>query len=246
MNKILLSLIFLFLYTEGQAQKMRDINELINNTEPGWVLVKQWIDSAKNRVEVLPCDSQKALDALYKIQVTTRSPMGAIVHSTGGILVDHGWIRILGSGSKRLNRALPDWNKGKSITNFGEGAPFLLIADDAIGGFFAINGGEFGEDIEQVYYLAPDNLMWESLDLTYSDFLSFCFYGDLADFYRGLRWSGWEKEVSQLDGNMMYNFYPPLWTKEGKDITKALRKAIAAEETYGLTMDVRKQLRISK
>jgi len=36
--------------------------------------------------------------ALVAVQVTTRSPMGAIIYETGGILVDHGWIRILGSG----------------------------------------------------------------------------------------------------------------------------------------------------
>ena len=29
---------------------------------------------------------------------------------------------------------------------FGETPTFLLIADDAIGGFFAINGGQFGKD----------------------------------------------------------------------------------------------------
>jgi hypothetical protein len=82
--------------------KMRSVDELINKTEPGWTLVKQWIDIAKNKVEILPCDTTRAKDALYKTQVTTRSPMGAIIYSTGGLLVDNGWIRILGSGSDRL------------------------------------------------------------------------------------------------------------------------------------------------
>jgi hypothetical protein len=66
---------------------LRPVSELINRTEPGWVLVKNWIDSAKNKDEILSCDSSKAKDALYKIQVTTRSPMGAIIYSTGGILL---------------------------------------------------------------------------------------------------------------------------------------------------------------
>ncbi len=152
---------------------MRPIDELINRTDPGWKIVKQWIDDAKNKVEILPVDSLKAKDALYKTQVTTRSPMGAVIYSTGGLLIDNGWIRILGSGSSKLSRSLPDWNKSKSFKEFGEKPTFLLVADDVVGGFFAINGGQLGNDPGKIYYLAPDNLEWESLDLTYTEFLNF-------------------------------------------------------------------------
>jgi len=41
-------------------------------------VVKHWIDSAKNKVEVLQANASKVKDALYKTQVTTRSIMGAI------------------------------------------------------------------------------------------------------------------------------------------------------------------------
>ena len=131
--------------------KVRSIEELVNITDPGWTFVKQWIDSAKNKVEVLPADSAKAKDALLKIQVTTRSPMGSVVYMTGGILIDNGWIRILGSGNAKLSRTLPGWNKGKTLKDSTETSGFLLIADDAIGGFFILNGGFFGEDIGKVY-----------------------------------------------------------------------------------------------
>src|SRR5918993_653942 len=147
MLRLAASLIFtLLIFTSFAQNIMRPVDQLINKTDPGWTLVQQWIDEAKNKVEVLPCDTTKAKDALYKTQVTTRSPMGAIVYSTGGLLVDGGWIRILGSGSSKLNRTLPDWNKGKSFKEFGEQASFLLVADDAAGGFFAINAGAFGDD----------------------------------------------------------------------------------------------------
>ena len=62
---------------------MRPVHELINNEDPGWTHVKQWLDSAKNKVEILSADADSAKDALYKIQVTTGSPMGAIVFMTG-------------------------------------------------------------------------------------------------------------------------------------------------------------------
>lgn len=225
---------------------MRNIEDLINKEEPGWDLVQEWIDSAKNKVEILSCDTGKAKDALYKTQVTTRSPMGAIIYSTGGLLIDDGWIRILGGGHQRLNRTLPDWNKGKSLNEFGEAPAFLLIADDAIGGFFAINGGQFGNDMGKVYYLSPDNLEWEGLDLSYSDFLEFCFNGNLDDFYKDLRWENWRDEVAKLDGNMAYNCYPLLWTKEGKDINKVSRKAVPVQEQYEVNLSFREQLGLDK
>jgi hypothetical protein len=238
-------LLFIFslsiLISNGQI-KMKNVDELINKIEPGWALVSEWISSAKNKVEILTCDSARAKDALYKTQVTTRSPMGAIIYSTGGLLIDNGWIRILGSGHFRLDRTIPDWNKGKTFNEYGDAPSFLLIADDAVGGFFAINGGELGKDLGKVYYLSPDNLNWEPLELTYTEFLLFCFNHDLNKYYEGLRWKNWQKDVLALDGNKVYNFYPFLWTKEGKNIDKNSRKQIPVEEQYRFNIDMKKQL----
>ena len=244
MKTFYLSLLLLISLKAFNQNKLRTVDELINRSDPGWPLVKQWIDSAKNKVEILLCDTAKAKEALYRTQVTTRSPMGAIIYATGGLLIDDGWIRIIGSGNKKLNRTVPDWNKGKSFKEYGEQPKFLLIADDAIGGYFAINGGEFGSDMGKIYYLSPDNLEWESLDLTYSDFLDFCFNGNLDDFYSKLRWTNWRDEVSKLDGNKAYNFFPPLWSKEGKDVNKSSRKPIPVDEQYQFCLDTRKQLGI--
>lgn len=226
--------------------KMRPLEELVNRNESAWDHVKDWIDTAKNKVEILSCDTNSAKKALYLTQVTTHSPMGAIVYSTGGLLIDNGWIRILGSGNKRLNRTLPGWNKGKSFNEPGEKPTFLLIADDAVGGFFAINGGKLGNDAGKVYYLSPDKLTWEPIDLTYSEFLDFCFNGDLNQFYGSLRWKNWTAEVALLDGDKVYSFFPYLWSKEGKDINKNKRHIIPVEEQYLFNIDARKQLGLDK
>jgi len=225
---------------------MHSLDELINRADPGWTLVKQWIDSAKNKVEILPVDTVKAKDALYKIQVTTRSPMGAVVFMTGGLLIDKGWIRILGSGNSKLNRTLPEWNKGKAFKEYGQPAPFLLIADDVIGGFFLLNGGGLGKDLGKVYYFSPDNLEYEPLDLTYTEFLRFCLNNSLDEFYKGYRWTNWEEEVAALSGDKIFNFFPTLWTKEGKDINNVSRKAVPVEEQYSLNLEFRKQLGLDK
>ncbi|MEP6805486.1 MAG: DUF2625 family protein, partial [Flavobacterium sp.] len=79
---ILIALILVTFVVTGQ-NKMKKAEELIDKKDPGWIIVQDWIKKAKNKVEILPVDAAKAKDALYKTQVTTRSPMGAIVFMTG-------------------------------------------------------------------------------------------------------------------------------------------------------------------
>ena len=216
---------------------MRTLQELVNTEDPGWPIVKKWIDQAKNKVEILPCERQRAEKSLIHTQVTTRSQMGAIIYKTGGLLIDNGWIRILGSGSDRMKRTLPDWNKGKSFSEFGEPAPYLLVADDAIGGFYAINGGFLGEDTGNLYYFAPDMLQWIPLEMEYSRFLLFCFETDLDEFYPGMRWDGWQQDVMDLRPDYAYSFFPFLWTEEATDINTIERNDIPIEEVYSFNME---------
>ncbi len=221
---------------------MRTLQELVNTEDSGWPVVKEWIDLAKNEVEILPCEPQRAEKTLVNTQVTTRSLMGAIIYETGGLIIDNGWIRILASGNDRMKRSLSDWNKGKTFSEFGEPAPYLLIADDAIGGFYAINGGYLGKDAGNIYYFSPDTLEWESLEMGYSQFLLFCFESNLNDFYKGLRWKNWEEDLKNLKPDYSYQFFPFLWSKEGKDINKAHREVIPVEEVYNFNMGMRNTL----
>ena len=78
---------------------MKILKELINLDEPGWELVTEWLNEAENEFEILPKQEKRAEKELLNAQVTTRSPMGAVIYETGGILIDNGWLRILGSGS---------------------------------------------------------------------------------------------------------------------------------------------------
>jgi hypothetical protein len=211
---------------------MRQIAELISD-DPAFPLVHEWIDAAVRPVEIL-LPSDKRENALLETQVTTRSPMGAIVYETGGLLVDGGWLRILGSGHVRLTRTLPAWNAGRS-----DG--FLLVADDAIGGFFAINGGALGKDVKNLYYFAPDSLDWEPLGIGYSDFLQWSFSERLDQFYDWIRWPGWENDIQTLHGDRCFSFYPFLFTKEGKSGT-GRRGDVPVTEAWGLQMHLREQL----
>lgn len=60
--------------------------------------------------------------------------------SSGGLLVDHGWFRVLGGGCTQL----PDLAAGNDLGPPAAGAeppPLLTAAFDVPGGRFAVNGG---------------------------------------------------------------------------------------------------------
>lgn len=206
-------------------------------TDSAWPLVEGWIREAGKSVEVLPADATHTEQALRDTGVTLRSSMGAIVYHTGGLLVDHGWLRFLGSGNARLLRSMAEWNRGRSTDEHGKSRGFWLVADDVVGGFFALNGGAFDGASGEVFYFAPDTLRWEPLSgMGYSDFLVWSFSSRLARFYESMRWSGWESEVTTLSGDQAFSFYPFLWTKEGKDITKCSRKPCPVDEIFSLNV----------
>lgn len=214
---------------------MRPLEELINSDEPAWPLVKQWVGDAALGVEILPAEAAARDAALYATQVTTRSPMGAIAHNAAALLIDGGWLRVLGAGGHpRFQRSLPGWNEGRS-------QGFYLVADDAVGGFFALNGGALGEDRGKVYYYAPDSLAWEACHFGYSEFLVWAMSAKLREFSASLRWKGWEAEVAQLSGDQAINFYPFLFT-EGPSLERRSRRPVPVAEQYGLQLELQRQL----
>jgi hypothetical protein len=216
---------------------VKQLHELINQDDPGWPLVQQWMAEATNPVEALPPPDNAARgQALLDLQVTTRSPMGAIVYESGGILVDHGWLRILGSGHPRLPRSLPGWNFQRSFSVAGQPPPFLLVADDVVGGFFAVDGGGLGLAHGKVCYFAPDSLAWENTKLGYSDFLVWCFSGDLAQYYENVRWAGWQEETRRIQGDQALSIYPFL-SCSGPPIAERNRRAIPVVEIYDLHVE---------
>ncbi|VWC54766.1 hypothetical protein BLA18112_00114 [Burkholderia lata] len=204
---------------------MRPLDELVDARESALPTLIEWATAASHRCDILPA-SDRCGEVLSALQVSTRSTLGAIAYSTGGILVDGGYLRLLGSGHPGLPRDIVGWNSGRS-------SGFLLIADDAAGGFFALNGGTLGDDTGSVYYFAPDTLGWEPLEIGYSDFIQWSLSENLDDFYANLRWPGWQAEVQHLTTDQCFSFYPFLWTKEGS-VEHSSRKAVSVSELYAL------------
>lgn len=158
--------------------------------------------------------------------------LNTIVAQTGGILVDHGWLRILGAGSEKLPRNIYSWNKlvimEKELIK-----QVTVIGDDVLGGIFAINNGGFKGLHGEVYYFAPDTLEWEGLDVLFEDFLKWVFSNNFQEFYSTFRWVKWEHEVQSISTNQVISIYPPLWS-EGVPIGNRSRKPIPIKEMLHL------------
>jgi hypothetical protein len=167
--------------------------------------------------------------------------MGAVVYETGGLLIDGGWLRILGSGHPRLPRTLSGWNKGRTWSEAQFAPPILVVADDVVGGSFAINGGALEGPQGHVHYFAPERLEWESLERGYSEFLQWTLQGDLQKFYEGQRWREWFADVSELAGDQAFSMYPFLWA-EGPPVEERSRKAVPMAELFEFQFDIQRQL----
>jgi hypothetical protein len=192
-------------------------------------------------VQVLPAERTKAEEALLQLQVTLRSPMGAVVYHTGGLLIDHGWLRVLGSGSDRMGRSLPGWNQGRAPVDANGRPTLVLVADDVLGGLFAVNGEALGEKQGEMFYLAPDTLQWESLSMGYTDFLAWALSPRLSEFYLDLRWPNWQDEVATLTGDQAVSVYPFVWAT-GPPLGQRSRKSIPVDELFRLMQGIQQQL----
>lgn len=195
-----------------------------------WSKVRTWIHQAGKRVEVLPADSQSSAATLLALQISTATPLGALADQTGGVLVDSGWLRILGSGHERMPWGLAEWN---GLQADHQPVPDrLILAHDVLGGFFA------REHNKKVSYFSPDTLTWENTQLGYQDWLAWALSDDMGDFYEHFRWRGWAKEVVELEPHEGLLVEPLLWEK-GPALSKRKRTPLPILELWGRYQDSR-------
>lgn len=199
-----------------------------------WATLKRELESAPVSVEILPENQEMGASGIMAMQVSTQSDLGAILYHTGGLLIDSGWVRVLGSGGSSL-RGFFEWNQGKSIQANRVVAGSVLVADDVLGGLFALNGGALGKDKGKIYYLAPENVKWEPLGLGYADLIGFLISGRLDAFYEGYRFDGWQEMVQELTPNQVWQFGDDPETaiaqREAVSIEYWLNDILASKET---------------
>jgi hypothetical protein len=167
-----------------------------------WTLVQRWIAQAVNDVTVLPADPETAPAALDALSLTDRSVLGALALNTGGLVIDHGWLRVFGGAG------LLEW---RDRLDAG-----LVIGHDVVAGFYAVDKQE-GE----VRYLAPDTLEWVGTEMGHSEWVHWTLAGDLQGFYATLRWPGWEEESAPLAPGDGLAVDPAPHTRAGRSIADA-------------------------
>lgn len=205
-----------------------------NTNDDLWVELNSMFTGSSKNIKINMRNVSNGQDALHILQITAKSVLGSIILNTSGITVDS-WIRILGS-ENNTNRGILSCNK---IGNNGIPTSInkmLIVADDVIGGIFAVNFGKFSDGIGSVWYFAPDTLEWESLDMKYSEFISWVTFGDTDEFYKTLRWSNWEEYVALVNFNEAVLIYPFLWIGEMR-IEKARKKVVPVEELLNINQE---------
>ncbi|MBL8886720.1 MAG: DUF2625 family protein [Phycisphaerales bacterium] len=218
----------------------RTLKELTEVDEPAWPEVAAWFDSASVSVQQLGTDANRSAAVLERLQVTLRSALGAQAFLTGGVFLDHKWLRLLGCGSQELPLDIVSLTERLGFWPDTEvPPPAVAVAVDVLGGLFAINGGAFGnEGAGNVFYFSPDQLKWENLNQGHSAFLQLMLAGKIGEFYESLRWEGWEEEAESVGGNQSICVYPPLWAAESRPIEKTKRAIVPLSETLDLHFNV--------
>ncbi len=221
---------------------MRTLSELIFD-ENAWTMINEWISKSETEVQVLKNKRAAGEEALLQLQITNKSTLGAITLESSGLLIDKGWVRILGSGSQMSQGSILSWNgfTNQGLRNSLEGG--LIIGYDVVGGFFAINNGAFDKTSRNVYYFAPDTLEWENTEKGYTDFLYWTLFGDLDKYYRSFRWNGWEHDVKKLTIDEGIMIYPYLWTQQSNDINKCHKEVGSIREIWELQNEYLRQLK---
>eukprot|EP00668_Euglena_longa_P016717 GGOE01021007.1.p1 GENE.GGOE01021007.1~~GGOE01021007.1.p1 ORF type:complete len:182 (-),score=36.28 GGOE01021007.1:165-710(-) len=173
---------------------------------------------------------------------------------------------ILGGGHRpRLPRTIAQFNQECAAALTGAeaeaGVPLgcILIADDIIGGFFALNGGRLSEErgtIAKVFYLSPDTLEWECTGMGYGAFLQWAFLGNIPEFYALYPFEPpvdcpdlaadealtadvqWWREVEGLAATLSFRFSPPLWETAGGAVIDRARFSVPAAELFELMLSL--------
>ncbi|MFJ9454032.1 DUF2625 family protein [Kitasatospora sp. NPDC101447] len=247
---------------------MRAIDELTEVDDPAWPELAAVLAASPVPARVLPADRDEGRRCLLQLQVTARSVLGALVLHTGGLLLDHGWVRVFGGGAPAAGGGPADGGAAEDGGAADGGLPSLgrvnrfptafdpawhpatalVVGHDAVGGVFALNGHDPAAGGRpgipgQMTYFAPDTLEWEALDMGHSAWVSWLLSGGTEAFYDGLRWPGWRAEAEELALSQGITVFPFLWSEEAHaDLSGTARRAVPMREVLGVAADFARQL----
>lgn len=213
---------------------MTAVEDLLSKDDEGWTDFRTWAEASPRSVEYLQVDAHRRGECLLSLGVTTRSVMGALAWHTGGVLLHHRWLRLLGGVSADH---LPDIASASP-----DASAYLVVALDVLGGRFAVSGGGLPGEPGEVSYIGPDTLRWVPLGQGYSDFVYWALSGDLEGFYADLMWTGWKDDAAATQPASLLACYPPLFAAEARHGGASSRKPAPWQEVLGFHDDMARQL----
>ncbi|MDO4259905.1 MAG: DUF2625 family protein [Actinomycetaceae bacterium] len=194
-----------------------------------WDELVEEVSRSTNNARILPLSHNRGPELAASIHVSEKSTLGSMIMNCGGILVDHGWLRLLAGGTDLL----PD-----VIAASGGGTPtsHIIVGHDILGGLFAIDGGGLGINSGEVCYFAPDSLEWEGLNIGHTSFIYWALSGpNYHKFYSSWRWEGWEKEIQEFPLDRGIFVFPFLCSVGGTPDWETLtRKDVPISELHAL------------
>ena len=201
----------------------------------------EWLAAAGTRARVLPAEPHRAQRVAAALGVSDRAMLYAVATQLGAVMVDDGWVRVLGGGVDGHRADLASWNGLGDSPVLTRTADVFCVAFDVLGGLFAMDGGT---EPGAMNYFAPDALRWEPLEIPYSAWLRWLLTepDGLAGFYGSLRWTGWQEEARALALDEAIHTYPPPWTREGKDLARVSRRAVPAREVVEIAFEAAREL----
>lgn len=219
-----------------------------------WRDLQRRFHAAGDRARVRRAETERGRAVRACLPRDVAPALAAVAEYTGGMLVDHGWFRLLGAGSAGMadlaeanglpgtdTRApgVPAPCAGTDAGAVGAGAPpsrpgFLLVGYDALGGRFAVDLGGLGAERGEVCYFGPDTLRWDGLGGSYTAFLHAVLDGAMGEVFGGLRWPGWEGEVEALPPGRALDVSPPLFTRAGHEYGASERRPVPAGDLAAL------------
>lgn len=223
----------------------RPLEDLITTDDPAWSRVKVWINACPDLPAVFQPDERQREVVLQTLQVSLHSTLGALVWHTGGILLDDGWVRVLGSVSPRVPRSALTWAERLGWWSDHSQPPRgVVVAEDVLGGLFALNWSAIDPQtgLNEVFHFGADTLRWTPMGMGVTEFVQQLLTDELSAADAHLRWTGWREEVSTLTPEQGLHVWPPPWTREGKDVAECSRKPVPMHELVSFHFDMQRQL----
>lgn len=214
----------------------------------GWPALRDLLSSSEVPVTLLEAaPDEPPHEGPWSDPAAVDATLADVVSGTGAVLVDHGWVRLLGAGVPGLPGVLAATARERDVEDWGpaaDGGPgAVVVAYDVLGGRFALNRGALPGAPGELAYWGPDTLEWAALGARYETFPGWLVSGALETFYGDLRWPGWQDEVGALAVAEGIVCYPFLFSAEGReDISLSVRIPTPFGELLELHDDLARQV----